>query len=78
MKEIGFGFGQILSTPPKWLVLTVAIIYVVLFVAQQIISGDPLMVDVKKLQVINYLSNAQMGILAIAAMFGVKPKKEQE
>lgn len=78
MKEIGFGFGQIMSAPPKWLVLLVAIVYVTLFVTQQIVSGDPLMVDVKKLQVINYLSNAQMGILAIAAMFGVKPKKEQE
>lgn len=78
MKEIGFGFGQIMSAPPKWLVLLVAIVYVTLFVTQQIVSGDPLIVDVKKLQVINYLSNAQMGILAIAAMFGVKPKKEQE
>jgi hypothetical protein len=45
--------------------------------AQQIISGDPIMIDVKKLQYINYLSNAQIGILAIAAMFGIKPKKEE-
>lgn len=77
MKEIGFGFGQILSTPPKWLVLLVAVLYIFLFVAQQIISGDPVIVDVKKLQIINYLSNAQMGILAIAALFGVKPKKDE-
>jgi len=77
MKEIGFGFGQILSTPPKWLVLLVAILYIFLFLGQQIISGDPIMVDVKKLQYINYLSNAQIGILAIAAMFGIKPKKEE-
>lgn len=77
MKEIGFGFGQILSAPPKWLVLLVAVVYIFLYVGQQIVSGDPVMGDVKKLQIINYLSNVQMGILAIAAMFGVKPKKDE-
>ncbi len=78
MKEVGFGFGQILSTPPKWLVIVIAVAYIGMFAAQQIITGDPLMADIKKLQYINYLSNSQAALLALAALVGVKPKKEDD
>ena len=49
-----------------------------MFAAQQIITGDPLMADIKKLQYINYLSNSQAALLALAALVGVKPKKEDD
>ena len=78
MKNVGFGFGQILSTPPKWLVIVIAVAYIDMFAAQQIITGDPLMADIKKLQYINYLSNSQAALLALAALVGVKPKKEDD
>lgn len=78
MKEVGFGFGQILTTPPKWLVAVIAILYIAMFIAQQTIIGDPQILDAVKVRYLNYLTNAMSGLLMLGALVGVKPKKQED
>ncbi len=78
MKQLGFGFGQLLSAPPKWAIALGAILYIVLYVWENIVQGSPTMPDIKKLQTINILSNVQVGVLALLSLTGVKPQKNEE
>ena len=76
MKEVGFGFPQVFNSPPKWVIALVIVFYLLAFFAQQVINGDPVITEVKKLQYINYLSNFQTLVLGIASLIGVKKKED--
>jgi hypothetical protein len=78
MKQLGFGFGQLLKTPPVWLVAVIAVMYIVMFITQQIIIGDPTILDAVKVKYLNYLTNAMSGLLMLGALVGVKPSKDKE
>ena len=78
MNKLGFGFGQILSAPPKWVVAVIAILIILSSIAQFLIAGDPVIKAESQVRILLYLKGFEMFLLAVGALCGVKPTKDEE
>ena len=78
MKQLGFGFGQIFTAPPKWAVVVIVILLIVSTIAQFTVAGDPAIKAEIQVRILLYLKSFEMLLLSIGSLMGVKPKKEEQ
>lgn len=77
MKQLGFGFGQIFTAPPKWAIAVIILLLIVSTVAQFTVAGDPAIKPETQVRILLYLKSFEMLLLGIGSLMGVKPQKEE-